>query len=118
MFATIVNLSVAGALLTLADSYADISVGETLKLFFDNGGQPIVIKATVLRSEGKQIAFEFSNLSPEAETGIHTKVIRMAIISERIKAMDANELPSESEILESDAVSLVDVGSLVNEDWS
>ena len=107
MSTTIVNLGPAGALLTFTDSDALFTAGETLNLFFDNGGQPIVIKAIVLRSDSKEIAFEFSDLSPDTRTAIETKLIRMAIISERIMAIDGHEIPTEPESLEKDAGSLV-----------
>ena len=104
---TIVNLSAAGALLTPTDSAAHISIGETLDLLFDNGDQPIGIKAIVVRSDSKEIAFKFFDLSPDAETAIQTKLIRMAIISQQIMAVDGNEVPWESEILDRDAGSIV-----------
>src|SRR5882757_4732146 len=88
IYASILNLSAAGALLTLK-SEAHFPLSDTLDLLFDNGGQSIELAATVIRSEGKQIAFEFSDLSPDAKMAIHTKLIRMAIISGQIHAIDA-----------------------------
>lgn len=93
----IVNLSAAGALLTPANSEAQIPAGETRNLCFDNGGQPILLKATVIRADGRQIAFEFCDLSPDAKRAIDTKLIRMAIISGRVTAIDGNEVPPESQ---------------------
>jgi hypothetical protein len=57
IYASILNLSVAGALLMLSDSKAHFPVGDTLNLLFDNGGQSLQLEATVIRSEERQVAF-------------------------------------------------------------
>ena len=93
--ARIVNLSVAGALLEMPDSDVGLPAGETLDLFFDNGGQPLQIAGTVVRAEEGRIAFAFADLSPDVTTAIHTKLIRMAIIAQRVIAMDGNEMPQD-----------------------
>ncbi len=99
--ATIVNLSAAGALLRLSHSEAHFPAGDTFKLFLDNGGSFVQLKATVVRAGGREIAFEFSDLSPDTKTAIQPKSIRMAITSAQITPIDANEVPQEYETSQS-----------------
>lgn len=96
--ATIVNLSAAGALLRLPHCDTRLLAGDTFKLFFDNGGQSLQLTATAIRTDGMQIGFKFSGLSPDSRRAIETKLIRLAVVSARISPIDGNEVPQEPEI--------------------
>lgn len=81
---TIVNFSDGGALLALKDPEVLFTVGHSHALFFDNGGQILPLKATVIRSIGRRVAFQFSDVSREQAKAIHTKMIRMEMVLARV----------------------------------
>src|SRR5689334_15487393 len=81
----LLNLSGGGALLAPKESGHHYSVGEPHNLFFDNGGQTLELRSTVIRSERDKIAFQFCEVDAEQKRAIHTKLIRMAIISARLR---------------------------------
>jgi c-di-GMP-binding flagellar brake protein YcgR len=82
---TLINLSAGGALLTLKNSSVQFTAGDTSHLLFDNGGELLQLDATAIRTDGTKIAFRFQGLSVEQKRAIHTKMIRMAIISARVR---------------------------------
>jgi hypothetical protein len=82
---TLKNLGEGGALLELRDFEELLAVGKTYQLLLDNGGEVLGVDAVAIRIDGSTIAFQFSNLSTEHKKAIETKMIRMSIISERIR---------------------------------
>ena len=90
VFSTLINLSAGGALLTLKNSSVQFTAGDTSHLLFDNGGELLQLDATAIRTDGRKIAFRFRDLSVEQKRAIHTKMIRMAIISARVRDGETN----------------------------
>ena len=87
---TLINLGEGGALLALKESGLQFPAGDTFHLFFENGGQLLELNTTVIRSDGQEIAFRFSDLSVEQKKSVQTKIIRMAIISARLRGEHTN----------------------------
>ena len=84
---TLINLSAGGVLLALndAETGVEFQTGHAFHLFFDNGGHVLELNTKAVRTEGQKIAFQFSDLNTEQKRAVHTKLIRMAIISARIR---------------------------------
>src|SRR5579862_2367966 len=90
VFSTLINLSAGGALLTLKNSSVQFTAGDTSHLLFDNGGELLQLDAPAIRTDGTKIAFRFQGLSVEQKRATHTKLIRMAIISARVRGGETN----------------------------
>jgi predicted RNase H-like HicB family nuclease len=88
---TLKNLSEGGALVELRDFEDLLTAGKTYQLLLDNGGEVLSVDAIAIRTDGTTIAFQFNDLSTEDKKDIQTKIIRMSMISERIR----NEAPED-----------------------
>ena len=107
---TLMNFAPGGALVELKDSGAQFPEGETFHILFDHGGELLELDATALRTDGTNVAFKFGDLSDEQRRAIHTKIIRMAIISARIHPKEQkprNGQSAGSEISQSERQILV-----------
>ena len=78
------NLSGCGALVALKQSDHRFSAGDPFKLFFENGGELLELSSAVVWSKPDKIAFRFCDLTADQSRAIHTKLIRMGIISARL----------------------------------
>jgi c-di-GMP-binding flagellar brake protein YcgR len=87
------NLSAGGLLLVLNECEVSFLAGDRFNVLFENGGQLIGISATVVRSNGEKIAFQFLDMTPEQKRAIHTKLIRMGIISARLRSAEKRQWP-------------------------
>jgi c-di-GMP-binding flagellar brake protein YcgR len=99
---TLINLSAGGALLALKEPEAAVAfqTGGAFHVFLDNGGHVLELNTKAVRTDGQKIAFQFSDLTAEQKRAIHTKLIRMAIISARVRGgakNGENEYSSEPE---------------------
>jgi hypothetical protein len=86
--ASLVNLGLGGALLDLR-GWAPAFQNAVVSLYFENGGNILTLKATVVRSDGRHVAFAFSNTTERDKEQIQAKVIRMSILASRLAASQA-----------------------------
>ena len=90
--ASLVDLSAGGALLALPNSEVEIPFGDYCLLFLDHGSPLFSVRALALRwqKEGR-IGFKFSSLTSADQRQIHTKLIRMGIVSARVQTQTAEK---------------------------
>jgi c-di-GMP-binding flagellar brake protein YcgR len=86
--ASLVNLGLGGALLDLRGC-APAFHNAVVSLYFENGGNILTLKAAVVRSDGRHVAFAFSNTTERDKEQIQAKVIRMSILASRLAASQA-----------------------------
>ncbi len=113
----LINLSAGGALLALKETEPGLEfpAGNVFHLFFDNGGHVLELDTTVVRTEGQKIAFQFSDMNAEQKRAVHTKLIRMAIISAHVRGGVTN---GENEYSSRSGVRQTENGILVTETWN
>lgn len=81
--ATIINMSTAGTLLALLDSGTQFPPGDSLSLFFDNGGRLFKVSAAADRTTSSHVGFRFCDLTSEEEKEIRTKLARLEMVSDQ-----------------------------------
>ena len=87
--ATLVNLGLGGALLDMRESASEIQADTTLSLYFENGGHMLSIQARMARSDGRHVAFAFSESTATDKEQIRAKMIRMSMLMSRLSASQA-----------------------------
>src|SRR5262249_44425988 len=81
--ASLMNLGLGGALLDLRGS-APAFQNAIVSLYFENGGHLLALKATVVRSDRRHVAFAFSNTTEKDKEQIQAKLVRMSILVSRL----------------------------------
>jgi len=79
VLAKMMDLSEAGTLVYLLAEDLPDAAGDTSKLAVFHQGKVFDIPATIIRKNGRLIAFKFANPSPEALRDVQSKLIRMEI---------------------------------------
>ena len=87
--ASLVNLGLGGALLDLRETGSPVPDGAPLSLYFENGGRMLSVQARIVRSDGRHMAFAFSNTTAAHKEQIQAKIIRMSILRSRLSASQA-----------------------------
>lgn len=85
--AELLNLSGVGALLDMDAAEANaMCLGDCLSLFFQRGGHLFKIHAKPVRKDGRLVAFDFYDLTPEDQAELKMKMALMEILAMRVDA--------------------------------